>query len=89
MVYGRPVSGNFLVQVLIADGSTLQPGSKGLRAAVRDVILHRLVDEPAALAWLGHPRDRANSSFRQDDVDPFAHGNEKPMLIHILYTMSV
>jgi hypothetical protein len=49
---------------------------KRFGAPVRYEVLHGLVDEPAALARRGHPVDGLDRSFRQNNVDAFAHGNE-------------
>jgi len=42
---------------------------------VRDKVLHRFVDEPAALTRLGHPVNGLDRRFRQNNVDAFVHGN--------------
>jgi hypothetical protein len=74
LVHSKPIRGDFAVNVLITDGSALKPGSQRFRAAIRHVMLHRLVDKPAAFAWLHHPVDGLNRRFRQNDIKTFAHG---------------
>ena len=76
MIHGKPVSGDFTIQVLVPDGGALELCAKGFDAPVRYEMLHRLVDEPAALARLGHPVNGLDGGLRQNDVDAFAHGSE-------------
>jgi len=57
-----------------------QLGAQRLGALIRRVVAHRMVDESAALTRLRHPVNGLNRTFRQNDVDAFAH------CIHILYT---
>jgi hypothetical protein len=52
-------------------------------------VLHRLVDEPAALAPPNHPVNGLDRGFRQNNIDAFAHESELQALIHILYTIDV
>jgi hypothetical protein len=76
LVHCKPVSSNFTVQVLIPDCGTFQLGSQCFGATVGHEVLHRLVDEPATLARLGHAVNGLDCGYRQDDVDAFAHGHE-------------
>jgi hypothetical protein len=76
VVHGKPVSGDFTIQVLITDGGTFQPRPERFGAMVRHEVLDGPVDESATLTGLGHPINRMDRGFRQDDVDAFAHGNE-------------
>lgn len=76
MIHGKPLFGNFAVQISIARRGSFQLGSKRFIAPVRHVMLNRLVNEPAALAKLRHPVNGLDCSFRQDDVNAFAHGNK-------------
>ncbi len=76
MVHCKPVSGNFTVQVLITHSGAFKLSPKGFDAAVSHKVLHRMIDESAALAWFGHPVNGLDRGFRQNNVDAFAHGNQ-------------
>jgi hypothetical protein len=90
VVHGKPVSGDLPIQVLVTDRGPFQLRPQGFGASVGHEVLYGLVDEPAALAGLGHPVNGLDRGLRQDDVDAFAHGNENLMIfLHIIYTPSV
>jgi hypothetical protein len=89
LVHGKPISGNLTVQVLVADGGLLQLRSQGFGAPVGHEVRHRLVDEPAALAGLGHAVNGLDRGFRQNNVDAFAHGNKLMIFSYMIYTISV
>ena len=74
MVHAKPVSRDFPIQVLITNRRAFQLGTERLDAAVRHVVMHGPVDELAALTGLGHTINGVDRGFRQDDIDPFAHG---------------
>jgi hypothetical protein len=74
LVHVKPVGGDFTVQVLIADGGTLEQRSERFDATIRHVVLHGLVDEPATLPRLGQPVNGPDRVFRQDNINAFAHG---------------
>src|SRR5713226_3558982 len=82
VIHGKPVSGNFTIQVLVPDGGALELCAKRFDAPVRYEMLHRLVDEPATLAWLGHPVNGLDGGLRKNDVDAFAHGESYSHRIH-------
>jgi hypothetical protein len=71
-IHGKPVGGNFKIQVPVTHSSALQLGAEGFGASGRHEVLHCLIDEPAALAGLGHAINGLDGSFRQNDVDAFA-----------------
>lgn len=76
MVHGKPVSGDFAIQILVTDCGLFQSRPQRFRAPVGHEVLHRQIDESAALAGLGHAVNGLDRGLRQDDVDSFAHGNE-------------
>ena len=63
VIHGKPVSGYLAVQVPVSNGCALQLRLEGLDTAVRHVVLHRRVDETAALAGFGHPVDGLDGGF--------------------------
>ena len=75
VVHAKPVGRDFPIQVLITDRRAFQLGTERLGAAVCHVVMHGPVDELAALTGLGHAINGLDRGFRQDDVDPFGHGN--------------
>jgi hypothetical protein len=89
VIHGKPVSSNLTIQVSVPDCGMLKLRPEGLDAAVRHVVLHRRVDEAAALAGLGQPVNGLDRGFRQDDVDAFAHGVKVNDLASISYTQAV
>jgi len=74
VIDGRPVSGNFAIQVPVTDSRALQLSAEGLGDPYRHEVPHCLIDEPAALAGRGHSVNGLDGGFRQDDVDAFAPG---------------
>lgn len=72
-VHGKPVSGHFPVQILIAHRGLFEAGSQGFGTLVGHEVLHRVVDEVAALAGSGHPINGLDGGLRQHNVDAFAH----------------
>jgi hypothetical protein len=75
MIHRKPFSGNFTIQIVIADCGALQLGAEGFGAPVRHKVLHCLVDEFAALAGFDQPVNGPDRGFRQNDVDAFGHGD--------------
>jgi hypothetical protein len=75
LIHSKPVSGDFLAEVMIAEGSLLQPSLKSFRAGSGDVVLHSPVNEAAALAGPRHAVDGTDRRFRQDDVDALCHAS--------------
>lgn len=73
MIHGKPIIGDFPVQVLVADCSLFKSGPERFRAPVSDKVLHGDVDEPAALPWLSHPINSLDSGLGKNNVDAFAH----------------
>jgi hypothetical protein len=51
----------------------LQPDLEGFRATVRDKVLYRLIDEPAALTGPDNPVNALDRPLGQHDVNAFAH----------------
>ena len=88
MIYGRPVSSHFPIQVLVPDRAASQLSSDCFGAAVLYEMLHGLVDEAAALPGLSHTVNSSYGRFRKNDVDPFAHGIEE-RIISAWYTQPV
>jgi hypothetical protein len=84
VIHGKPVIGDFPVQVLIADSSLFQSGPERFRAPIGDEMLHRDVDEPTSLPRLGHPVNGLDSCLRKNDVDAFAH-RERLMILYTQY----
>jgi len=89
LVHGKPVIGHFAIQVPVPDSGTFQLHPERFRAAICHEVLHRQVDEAAALAWPSHAVNGLDCGFRQNNVDAFAHGMRLMIFIHIIYTSSM
>ena len=57
MIHGKPFLGYLVVQISIAHRRAFQLSAQRLTAAVRHIVLNRLINEPAALAGLRYPID--------------------------------
>jgi hypothetical protein len=64
LIHGKPVVGNLQIEVAVANGRLFQPLFEGLRAGGRDVMLHRTLDESAALPWRRHAVNGADRFLR-------------------------
>jgi len=89
VIYGRPVSSHFPIQVLVPGRAALQLSADCFGAAMLHEMLHGLVDEAAALPGFGHPADDMDGGLRKNDVDAFAHGNERLLGTSAWYTQLV
>jgi hypothetical protein len=74
-VHSKPIRGDFTIQVLISHNGPLQLSPERFSAALGHVMLHGLINKPAALARLYQSVDGLDSGGRQNDVETFAHEN--------------
>jgi hypothetical protein len=55
LIHSKPVRSDFPIKVLVTHYCLCQTRSESLGAALGDIVLHGVVDEPAALARLRQP----------------------------------
>lgn len=75
MIYGSPFSICSEVEVAIADGGLLQVLPQALGAPRRRVVLHRFINDAAALPRLREPVKGTKRGLRQHDIDAFCHSD--------------
>lgn len=64
MIHGSPFGSCFQIEVAIADGSLFQLLLESFRAPRIGIVLHRLVNHPAALPRLREPVKEVNRGLR-------------------------
>jgi hypothetical protein len=60
----QPLRSDLTIQILIAHGGLFQTDSQRLGALPGDEMLHRLIDEPAALPASGDPVNGSQGGLR-------------------------
>jgi hypothetical protein len=73
MIYGTPLVCRLRVEIPVANGRLLELLAHRFGAAGRRVVLHRPVNQAAALPRLREPIESLDRGVRQHDVDAFCH----------------